>query len=427
MSAGSNRPFLLGGAQTDFAKNWSKGGGAVEPVLESALSRAFEDVQLDDDELVRRVADGRVGVFVGNFDAHQYLGQGHLGAFVASVRPSLEGAFAARYEAACASGGIAIDAAASKLVAGEIDLAIVVGIELMRGVDSVTSNAYLASASHVNDEAAGVDYFFPQLFGKLTNWVLERSPELDERRLLGALDQISRTNTDNAKKNPNAQTRSWDFQSELFQQREAEFAARLGGRTRLRDCSQLTDGAAVVVLATPTVARDHAARRGWKGRLSRLAGRAVTTSTVRFAPKLARAKRVAELFPDLRRATRLAHERAEVPLGKVDVIELHDCFTISEYVMLGALGLTEPGREHEAVESGVITAAGKTPVNPSGGLIGGGHPVGASGVRMALDVHRQVTGRAGDLQVDGAHSGAFLNIGGSFTTTVCGVLTKDDA
>jgi acetyl-CoA C-acetyltransferase len=81
-------------------------------------------------------------------------------------------------------------------------------------------------------------------------------------------------------------------------------------------------------------------------------------------------------------------------------------------------GITPPGQSGQAIESGDIEIGGRIPMNPSGGLIGLGHPVGATGARMLLDCHKQVTGTAGGYQVDGARRFATLNIGGSATTTV---------
>ena len=81
-------------------------------------------------------------------------------------------------------------------------------------------------------------------------------------------------------------------------------------------------------------------------------------------------------------------------------------------------GITPPGQSWQAVESGLIEFGSKLPINPSGGLIGLGHPVGATGARMLLDATRQVTNQAGAYQVDGARTFATLNIGGS-CATVC--------
>jgi len=87
-------------------------------------------------------------------------------------------------------------------------------------------------------------------------------------------------------------------------------------------------------------------------------------------------------------------------------------------------GLTPPGQSWRAIESGDLWIGGRVPVNPSGGLIGGGHPVGASGVRMLLDAVKQVTGAAVDYQVPGARTAATLNIGGSATTSACFVVGR---
>ena len=103
-------------------------------------------------------------------------------------------------------------------------------------------------------------------------------------------------------------------------------------------------------------------------------------------------------------------------------IETHDCFTTSEYMAIDHFGLTPPGKSWQAIEAGVIEIGGKCPINPSGGLIGAGHPVGATGTRQLLDAWLQVTGTAGDYQVNGARRVATLNIGGSGTTSVVHVV-----
>ena len=87
-------------------------------------------------------------------------------------------------------------------------------------------------------------------------------------------------------------------------------------------------------------------------------------------------------------------------------------------------GLTDPGESWKAIEDGTIDFGGRLPINPSGGLIGAGHPVGATGVRQLLDAHRQVTGSAGAYQVEGAKRAATLNLGGSGTTSAAFVVGR---
>ena len=100
----------------------------------------------------------------------------------------------------------------------------------------------------------------------------------------------------------------------------------------------------------------------------------------------------------------------------VDGLETHDCFTVTEYMAIDHSGLTAPGESWKAIEEGRISLDGDFPINPSGGLIGLGHPVGATGVRMALDCAKQVSGKAGDYQIKGAENLITFNMGGSTTT-----------
>ena len=128
-------------------------------------------------------------------------------------------------------------------------------------------------------------------------------------------------------------------------------------------------------------------------------------------------------MPHTRRAILDAFQRAGLPdVWSVQGIETHDCFTTSEYMAIDHFGLTKPGESWRAIAEGVIEFGGKLPINASGGLIGCGHPVGATGTRQSLDACKQVTGQAGDYQIDGAKKIATLNIGGSGTTTVAMVI-----
>jgi acetyl-CoA C-acetyltransferase len=117
-----------------------------------------------------------------------------------------------------------------------------------------------------------------------------------------------------------------------------------------------------------------------------------------------------------------AFGRAGVNLDGLDGFEVHDLFNPSQYLAIDHLGLTGTGESWKSVESGDIEIGGRLPINPSGGLIGGGHPVGASGIRMMLDAAKQVSGLAGDYQVDDARRFGTLNIGGSTATTVSFVI-----
>lgn len=185
---------------------------------------------------------------------------------------------------------------------------------------------------------------------------------------------------------------------------------------RRYDCSQVTDGGAGVVLISDSYLDAHPELG--EHRLARIRGWGHRTVGLGLHQKLQRSADSEYVLPHVRKAVQDAFARAGVDVDGIDGLETHDCFTPSEYLAIDHVGITGPGESWKAIENGDLEIGGRLPVNPSGGLIGGGHPVGATGVRMLLDASRQVTDRAGAYQVDGADTLATLNIGGSTTTTV---------
>jgi acetyl-CoA C-acetyltransferase len=152
--------------------------------------------------------------------------------------------------------------------------------------------------------------------------------------------------------------------------------------------------------------------------MARIEGWGHRTVGLGMRQKLDRSADDPYVMPHVRGAVMDAFGRARVSLDGLDGIEVHDCFTPSEYLAIDHIGLTDPGESWKAVENGEIEIGGRLPINPSGGLIGGGHPVGASGVRMLFDAAKQVSGAAGAYQVEGANTFGTLNFGGSTATTV---------
>lgn len=406
-----SKVYILGGAQTDFERNWKKEGKGMVALLKEAMADGLENVGLTFDDVKVLNGDNRVACFVGNFIAEKYVDQGHLGAFLTEVDPAFYGVPSARYEAACASSSVAIDAAATKIRADEYDVAIVVGWELMKTVESRIGGDYLGRAAYYDKEGRGIDLPFPKLFGKLADETLKKYPELDEKRYMDALAKISVINYSNAKRNPLAQTRKWFMSYDQASTRDTETNPLVGGRLGVSDCSQVTDGAAVVVLCSERFLNE----RGYVGKPI-IKGYGHRTAPMLFEKKMADNEGSDYTLPWTRQACLDAYKRAGLAVDDIDVFETHDCFTSSEYAAISAFGLTEPGHEYEAVESGLIDFDGEKPINPSGGLIGCGHPVGASGARMFLDLYKQVTGTAGGYQVEGVKNGMMLNIGGSATT-----------
>ncbi|HJL46543.1 MAG TPA: acetyl-CoA acetyltransferase [Polyangiaceae bacterium LLY-WYZ-15_(1-7)] len=396
--------FVLGGAQTDFARRWSREEKDLFDGMGEALRAGAERA---------RVELGEVDVtHVGNFVGERFRGQGHLGGLVASLDPALRGKPSSRHEAACASGSVAALAAMADLEAGYYDLACVLGVEEMRNVPGDEAAAHLGAAAWVGREAEGARYVWPFLFSELLEHV-DRAHGVKGEHLWAFAKQAF----ENARRNPDAQTRRWTFGDASFTA-DREANPPIEGRLRRQDCAQITDGAAAVFFAAERFASAWAKRRGVDlEAVPRLLGWGHRVGPMSLQEKLDEGG--AYLFPHVKDAVDHARRRAEVAdVGGVDAIELHDCFTITAYALIEHLGITAPGRAFEAIEDGSIALGGRIPVNPIGGLIGLGHPVGATGVRMLVDAWRQTTGQAGEMQVEGARRVQTLNIGGSATTAV---------
>jgi acetyl-CoA C-acetyltransferase len=405
--------YVLGGLQTDFARNWAREGLEIADVMRETVLGGLEHVRLAPRDV--EVAH------VGNFAAELFCNQGHLGGLFAAVHPDLAGVPAARHEGACASGSLALLAAMADLEAGRYGLAAVVGIEQMRNVPGEQAAQYIGGpAMWSGHECRDVRFPWPHVFSQLGDEYQRRYGLRDEH-----LARIAEVNFGNARRNPLAQTRRWNFTARSFAA-DDEANPVIDGRIRKQDCGQITDGAAVVFLASQARAAEYAASRGLAlGQLPRILGWGHRTAPITYEAKVQASAGQPYVFPEVRRAITDAFRRAGVRgVEDLDGIETHDCFTTTEYMAIDHFGITPPGESWRAIEAGDIEIGGRIPVNPSGGLIGAGHPVGATGVRMALDCCRQVTGTAGDCQVEGAGTFATLNIGGSGTTIVSLVIGK---
>jgi acetyl-CoA C-acetyltransferase len=404
--------YVLGGYQTDFARNWNKESKHIVAMMREAVLGGLEATAI-------KPKDIQVG-HVGNFAAELYCMQGHLGAFLVDIDPSLSGLPTARHEAACASGSIAILAASAEIEAGRYDLAMVVGVEQMKTVDPAKGGDFLGTAAWYEREAKGIEFPFPKLFGRLGDEYDKRFGLKDEH-----LAHISAVNYSNAKRNPLAQTRNW-YMTEDHARSQDKFNSLIGGRIKVSDCSQVTDGAVSLFLASDKYAAAYAKRRGTAlESIPRILGWGHHTAPIEFTTKVAESKKNPYVLPHTRQAILDAFQRAGIrECWDVDAIETHDCFTTSEYMAIDHFGLTKPGESWKAIEDGTIEMGGRLPINPSGGLIGAGHPVGATGTRQVLDAYKQLVAQAGDYQVDAARKVATLNIGGSGTTSVAFVVGK---
>lgn len=407
--------YILGGCQTDFSVNAQRNGLGLFDLLAEAVNGALQDACVD--------AASIDACHVGNFVGELFVGQGHLGGMFAAIDPGLDGKPAGRYEAACASGGIAMLSAMTGIESGRHDIALVAGVEIERNVPGATAAGHLAAAAWVGEEGQQAGFMWPWMFDRVA-----REYEARHGMKYEHLARIAEINIGNARRNPLAQTRAWNYAPGSFTA-DDELNPVIEGLVRRNDCGQLTDGACAVVLAGAKAAAAWAARRGVPlSSVPRIAGWGHRTSHLKLEAKLEKSAGQALVFPHVQATIADAFGRAGIAgWTQLSGIETHDCFSPTEYMAIDHFGITDPGENWIAVEEGWIEHDGRIPMNPSGGLIGGGHPVGATGVRMVLDAARQVSGRAGPTQVEGATRFATLNLGGSATTAVSFVIDTEAA
>jgi acetyl-CoA C-acetyltransferase len=396
--------WIAGSYQSDYARNYGREGLEISDMVAEAVTGTLDNAGLS--------ANDVDAIHVGNAFGQLFTGQGQLGAMPATVNEALWGKPAARHEAACASGSVAILSAMTDIEAGRYDRVLVIGVEQERNVPGSQAPEYLGAAAWIGHEGQDAKFMWPYMFSQLAD-EYDRRYGLDTRHL----HAIAELNMRNAKANPLAQTRNWTFGPGSFADDDTDNPV-VEGRLRRTDCSQVTDGTASVLLVSDRYRKDQSAR---------IAGWGHGTAGLSLQAKFDRSQGQPYVFPHVRQVVRDAFRRARLAdVTILDGIETHDCFSMSEYMAIDHFGITGPGESWKAVENGDLERDGAIPVNPSGGLIGVGHPVGASGVRMLRDAARQVTGQAGDTQVNGARTFATLNIGGSLTTTVSFVVTRED-
>ena len=406
--------FILGGYQTDFAKVWSRQGQDISDMTREATVGALEACALD--------ASAIQSIHVGNAFGELQRQQAHLGAMVAQVVPALWGVPAMRHEGACASSSLAVLTAMAEIEAGRYDCVLVLGVEEFKNLPGDQASKNQNAAAWQGHEDIDCKFMWPAAFG-LVAQEYERRYGLDRKYL----NRIAELNYGNARRNPLAQTRKWNFDALSFTD-DDEANPLVEPGTRRQDCGQITDGACAVVLSSARFAQEHTRHRGAAfSALPRIAGWGHRNAGLRLKDKLERSRDATYVFPHVRQTIEDAWRRADVPdISAMQGVETHDCFTTTQYMAIDHLGLTAPGQSWQALEDGRIEATGSCPVNMSGGLIGCGHPVGATGTRMLFDAARQVTGQAGACQIDGARRIQTLNIGGSCATVVSFVVACND-
>ena len=408
----SQQVFVLGGMQTDFARVWSREGLDISDMIREACLGALEACDLPPSAID--------SIHVGNAFGEAQRQQEHLGAMVSQVVPELWGIPAMRHEGACASSSLAALTAMAEIEAGRYDCVLVLGAEEFKNLPGDQASQNQNSAAWRDREDIDCKFMWPAVFGLLAD-------EYDQRYGLDrqVLNEIAEINYGHAKRNPLAQTRQWRFADNSFHEDDTLNPIIEPGVRRLH-CGQITDGACAVILASEKFVASYQKSRQLTGPMARIKGWGHRNAGIRYRDKVARSKGATYVFPHVREAMEDRFNRGGITdVHQLNGIETHACSSMTEYMAIDHFGITAPGESWKAVEEGSIKLGGRLPINASGGLIGCGHPVGATGARMLLDATQQVKNQAGDAQIEGAKDMATLNIGGSCATVCSFVVGRD--
>jgi acetyl-CoA acetyltransferase len=410
-----NEVYILGGGRTDFKRNLKKEGKTIRDLITEAGRKAIADAKIDAPEIEAAA--------VGNFNAGQFTKQLHLGAFVPEIDPALHGIPTMHTEAACASGALSVLLGSQWIMGGFHDAVLVVGAEQQKTMSSLDGSDVLGAAAdyHIEKPEYG-DFMFPKLFGRIAQIYIEKYGASEKE-----LSWVAYKNYAHARLNPLAQMREADLTYDCASQ-VSDKNPSVAPPLKVSDCSQITDGGAALVLVSGKWLDRHGID---KSKLPRMLGFGSSTDY------LALEKKDAPTFSTATKAAEKAFGMAKLTPRDMHGVEVHDCFSITELCAYEILGLAERGKGAELAMSGATAlpqvrnekVSGKIgweiPVNAGGGLIGDGHPVGATGVRQVVEAYQHLTEQAGARQIPGAKKFLTFNMGGSLTTSVAMIWGRD--
>ena len=340
------------------------------------------------------------GVFMGHFNGG-FVRQDFSAALAAVAIPELRHTPAVRMENACATGSAAIWAALDALASGRVKRALVIGMEKMNTLPNAQIGETLLRCSYVKEEG-DTPGGFAGVFGKIATEYFERFGDQSD-----ALAAISAKNHANGVHNPYAQMRR-DLGFDFCRQ-PTDKNPFVAGPLKRSDCSLVSDGAAALVLSLEPLSGAAVPAVRWRSR----------TQVNEFLPL---SRRDATRFEGAALAWSRGLSDAGTTLADLQFVETHDCFTIAEMLEYEAMGLAPHGQGARAILDGVTRKEGRLPVNPSGGLKSRGHPIGATGVSQHVMAAMQLSGTAGDMQIQNARIGAVFNMGGAAVANYLSVL-----
>ena len=379
---------VLGTGITKFGERWDQG---LRELLLDAQLKALKDSKLSPEDID--------SLYTGNMGGGPLSGQLHIGAMATENlninKPST------RVEGACASGSLALREGIMAIESGEAEIVMVNGVEKMTDVSTEQVTTMLMGAG--DEELEGFNGLtFPGLYALLAKAYMSKYPKLT-RDLLA---EVSVKNHFHGARNDYCQ-----FRKEITID-TVKNATMVADPLTLFDCSPITDGAATIILASEKKAKAL-------GSTVSIVGSGLATDTLSLARR-----NTLTAIPAGKIAAQKAYAQAGIKAEQVSFAEVHDCFTIAEIMAVEALGFAKEGEGYKLYENKDTYFDGKIPINTSGGLKACGHPVGATGVKQAIEATMQLQGRAKGRQVEGAEIGVTHNVGGSGATACVHVFKK---
>ncbi|NOU47001.1 MAG: 3-ketoacyl-CoA thiolase [Bacteroidales bacterium] len=356
--------------------------------------------------------------FIGNFMAARFNKQGHIGGFAGMIDPGLEYKPAMRVEGACSSGGLALVSGIRSVLAETADVVLALGVEVQNTVKAIYGADILAGAGWFQKRKNSHAYFFPGQNSDRAGAYYEKYGYDYTRKGMG---KWFCNDMENARLDPNAQ----EFHNTTPDLEALYHGMKPNGKSfvdhlNVLDCSKVSDGASGIAI----VSEEGLKRIGVdKKDAVEIVGWAQLTRNITNDPP-----EPLELTT-IKKTAAKALENAGISIDQVATIELHDCFSIVGVLGVEALGLAEPGKGAGFIAEGNTSRTGKIPMNTTGGLIGWGHPTGATGVHQAVTIWQQLTGKAGATQLNITAEkpyGLTINMGGDDVTVVAIVYKRGE-
>ena len=376
----------------------SKFGVNLEQTSENMIADVVEKA-IEHAEISAKEIDA---IFVGTFN-NGFQKQDFHGALPAVSQSDLRHVPAMRVENACATGSAAIHTAMNAIEAKKAKTTLVVGVEKMTDVSSEKVGDILLGASYRPEEGS-TKGGFTGVFASIAKSYFQKYGDKSD-----ILAKIAAKNHENGCSNPLAHMQKnlgFEFCNSI-----SEKNPYVAEPLRRTDCSMVSDGAAALIIQDIDLALS--AKRAIAFRARRHVNDILPLS-----------KREKTEFEGARQAWHHALSDAKITLDDLSFVETHDCFTIAELIEYEAMGLTKIGEGYKAIEEGWVQKTGKLPINPSGGLKSKGHPVGATGVSQHVMSAMQLTGEAGDMQINKANLAGIFNMGGASVANYVSILER---